>query len=214
MALDFGKRDVGKLAGMLDPEYGSEVKELRRLKKELKASEDDEERAGLERLIAAKLETLDQIETFAAAALDEAMQIIESKAKYTVVGQIKTKRGEEPGDKVALGWYATEKQALDDAVKLTYSTQTHEQALAWTLPVHHGTPHEWYGERKRALRAEAMGDSSPFEEELQRRIQWCADHPGEQPPKEWGIIPLNPKLEDCPMCDGAGHIIINEEEAP
>lgn len=136
----------------------------------------------------------ESLEDAAAAALEAAMDIIAAKAKYTVVGQIlwagETLDPSDPrAEKVALGWYGTEKQALDDALKLTYSTQTHEQARAWVLPVHHGTPNDWYKDRKVKSKADEAADKSDRERELQRRIEWCNDHPDEPMPEEWGAIP-------------------------
>lgn len=206
MALSFGKRDVAKMAAVLDPEYVGQVTEVRSLKRELKAAEPDKQE-DLARRLAEYEELVAQVEEFAAAALDQAMQIIEDKAKFTVVGQVK--KSDRKGDKIALGWYATEGQALTEAMSLTYSTQTHEEHLAWVLPVFHGTPNSYYQARKARRKAQTAADSSFREQELQRRIKWCADHPGQAPPKEWGAIPADRELTECPMCSGVGQLRID-----
>lgn len=152
------------------------------------------------------------VEEAAAAVLDAAWAIVQERAKFTVVGQIKTPAGQPAGDKVALGWYATQTQATNDALKLTHSSQTHESALAWVLPVVHGTPNDWYVSRKNAKKAEAATDSSVRERELQRRIAWVAAHPDDPIPPNWGLVPWDREVTDCTVCEGTGYRKKTREE--
>lgn len=146
------------------------------------------------------------VEDAALAALEAALDIIKARAKFTVVGQVKTK--DASGDKVALGWYPTLTQATQDALKLTYSTQTHEEHLAWVLPIFNDTPNAYYVSRKKAKSADEIADKSFRERELARRVAWFEDNPGAQPPKEWGVsIPLESDLSECPLCDGMGKVV-------
>lgn len=158
------------------------------------------------RNVAAMAEALDQeyetLDDAAAAALEAAVKIIESRAKFTVVGQVK--HPENKGDKIALGWYVTEKQALEDALKLTMSNQTHEEAYAWVLGIHHGTPFDWYKGRKRDRLSEELADLRWSERELQRRIEWFEQHPGAEAPKDWGVVPYQSATQLCDRCYGTG----------
>ena len=150
-------------------------------------------------------EEYDSAEEAAEAAMLAAFEMYEARAKFTVVGQVKQPDGK--GDKVALGWYATENQATQDALKLTYSTQTHEEHRAWVLKVHHGTPNDYYIDRKKAKKADAAADASYRQREMQRRIQWFEDHPGEQPPLDWTIqVAFDNQTDECEACKGMGRI--------
>lgn len=142
----------------------------------------------------------ESVEDAAKAALDKALEIIVERAKFTVVGQV------QQGDrqKIALGWYPTEKQALSDALSLAYSPMTHETALAWVLSIHNGSPASFYTDRKEAHQ-KAPDDYR--ERELARRTKWIEDNPGKPLPEEWGVsIPPKSATVPCPMCDGAGRI--------
>lgn len=142
------------------------------------------------------------VEEAARAALDAAMEIAAKRAKYTVVGQINGN-----GDKVALGWYPTEKQAREDALRLAYSHITHEEARAWVLPIHHNTPHSWYKVRKEAAKADDLADASYRERELQRRIEWCRNHPDEPLPLDWTVeIASEADTSECEACGGVGRV--------
>lgn len=142
----------------------------------------------------------------AEAALAAAHEIIIQRARFTVVGQVKTKTGDPPGDKIALGWYATEGQATQDALKLTYSVQTHEEHRAWVLPIFNGTPNAYYVERKKRFKMEDLANKSFRERELARRSAWLEANPDEPIPEDWGLIPFDAELTDCPMCDGSGKL--------
>lgn len=217
MALDFTKKNVAAMAKALEPEYDGMVAELKAHKKALKAAEDDFEREGYERLVKIVTEQIEQVEEFALAALNTALDVIEDRAKFTVVGQVKTETipsdCDEPthrrikGDKVALGLYATETKAREDAIRLGYSTQTHETAKVWVLPVHHGTPTEWYKRRKEEQKLADAADSSYRERELQRRIRWYEEHPGEPAPLDWTVeVAFESQTEECEACKGMGRV--------
>jgi hypothetical protein len=208
VGLSFGKRDVAKMAAALEPEYADWLKRHKALVKEAKEAEGDTRE--LDNEITRLGGMLDEVEEIARGALDAAMSIVEGKAKYTVVGQVNAP--DNKGDKVALGWYATAKQAESDGLKLTYSSITHETARAWVLPIHHDTPHSWYGERKAESKADDIGDGSFREHELQRRIEWVKEHPDEPVPEDWGLIPWGSEVRDCPTCEGAGKVALNDNE--
>jgi hypothetical protein len=144
----------------------------------------------------------ESVEDAAKAALDAAWEIIQQRAKFSVVGQIKP-----DGDKVSLGLYVTQGQATNDALKLTYSSQTHEEARAWVLPVWHGTPANWYASRKSDRKDRELEERSYFEQELARRIQWFEDNPDKQPPEDWAVvIPFTSETVECWLCHGVGRI--------
>ena len=138
--MKFGKRDVAKMAEVLNADF-------------------------------------DTAEEAAVAALEEAEQIIEGKARFTVVGQLYygdsnyVDPTSDAASKVALGWYGTEKQGESAAYSLTYSTATHEEFRAWVLPVHHGTPASWFQLRKKAREAALHALKSPKERHLQEQIR-------------------------------------------
>lgn len=162
-------------------------------------------------------EVLDQdyetVEEAAKAALDAAYEIVVERAKFTVVGQIRRTENEEihPSDeratKYALGWYATEKQALSDALKAALSTQTHEESRAWVLPIHNVTPSAFYQERHKKRKAEAIEDASYREAELARRERWVEENPGKPLPLDWTVeIACEAQTKLCKACDGLGRI--------
>lgn len=154
------------------------------------------------------------VEDAAKAALEAGLAIAHDRMKFAVVGQlVRTSDGQrlEPtersiGEAVMLDGFATAKQAHDEALKLTYSTQTHEEHRAWVLPTHWGSAHDYYRSRKDAKKATEAADRNFREAELQRRIKWFEDNPGESPTDDWGLIPFENELEQCPMCDGLGRI--------
>lgn len=162
------------------------------------------------KMVAVIDQDFDTAEDAALAALEAAMQIIETKANFTVVGQVKTK--DASGDKIALAWYGTLNQATQDALKLTYSAQTHEEHFAWVLPIFHGTPANYYAKRKTEIKQAERENGSFWERELARRVEWIAARPGQQPPHEWNVvIPHYTRTEPCPFCDGAGRVPIDTE---
>lgn len=204
MALKFGVTDARKLAPQLDPEYDEWKAEVKILKAALKKAK-GEEAVEVARKIGDLEDLMVGAEDHALTALEGAMEIISAKAKFTVVGQVKSK--DNSGDKVALGMYGTEKQATDDAYRLTYSTQTHEEGYAWVLPIFDGTPANWYSARKGERNALAASEGSFRERELARRVQWVEDHPDQPLPEDWGVfVPFTSETTDCPMCDGLGRV--------
>jgi hypothetical protein len=137
-------------------------------------------------------------------ALEAAWERYEAVAKYTVVGQVK--QPDNKGDKVALGWFRTRAQAMAPALSLAYSAQTHEEARAWVLPLHHGSPFDWYKARKAVQ--QATSDEVPWRErELRRRIEWVAEHPGEPLPPEFGVTLFDNNAEVCKTCHGTGKTV-------
>lgn len=186
MALSFGKRDVARIAAVLDPDY-----------KELPPEQQSE--------------LLD----LASTALDEAYDLIQKKGKFTLAGRVKRDGSAdevEGGDIVALGLYQTEKQALNDALKLAYSTQTHESHSVLVLPVFPGTPSAYYKSRKKNAEEREAASRSYMERELQRRVKWCEEHPGEPTPLEWGVIPFESGTVECGECLGVGRVKRKHDE--
>lgn len=98
----------------------------------------------------------DSAEQAAEAVLDAALEILEKRAAFVVVGQLRYSRQEggwiDPEDakaaKICLGFYSTQGDADKAAYALTYSAATHEEFRAWSLPVEHCTPAEAYQKRK------------------------------------------------------------------
>lgn len=210
MALSFTTTDARKLVSTLDPEYDEWKAEVKTLKKAVKDNPDDED--AQQRLTDLQ-DRMAEAEGFAMDALEVAWGVAQDKAKFTVVGQLKRGADQrivdpssDEADKVALGWYPTEKQAVNDALKLAYSQQTHEEFRAWVLPLHLDTPNSYYVQRKKA-KQQAEADIPLREQEVRRRQKWYEDHPDETPPPEFNVvIPFDNELEDCPMCDGTGKI--------
>ena len=96
-------------------------------------------------------------EDMAKAALELAFEIYEAKSAWMIVGQLRYQPGQgflratdAHGEKVALGPYGTEKQAITAGESLAYSNQTGEEFRWWVLPIHRGTPAAWFKARKLA----------------------------------------------------------------
>ena len=146
MALKPGKRDIAKVAKLLD--------------------EGDFESA----------------DDAASALMDLAWEIYEAKAKWTVVGQLWYRpRGvaadPEDAPKIALGRFTTEKQALDVAERLVFSTPTGETFRAWVLPVCHGTPNDYFQLRNKAGKAKAIEENGKAGE-WDERARFFDQNPG------------------------------------
>lgn len=140
MSVSFGKREVQKVAKVLDGEYES-------------------------------------AEEAAEAVLAEAFAMYESRAKFTVVGQLYYAPGEgyigaddERAAKVSLGAYSTRGQAEKAGESLAYNTQTHESFRWWALPIHHGTPASFYAERKK-VREKAVQDEGRKDSQLEQTLR-------------------------------------------
>jgi hypothetical protein len=149
-------------------------------------------KAHIKKMIAALDQDHGTMEDAACAALDVALEIIEKRAAFTVVGQLRFPEGhlspeEARSNMVALGWYATEGQGDAAAHSLVYSTATHETFKTWTLPIFNGTPAAYYTTRKQAREAAANALKSGPEAELQRRVQWFKDNPDAETP-DWKPI--------------------------
>lgn len=137
------------------------------------------------------LETLedeyDSPEDAALAALQAAWDIYEDKAMWTVVGQIHYDPFDggwkDPTDarvaRIALGRYATEKQAEAAASSLRVGANG-EEFKAWVLPVHHGTPHSYFTEKKKEKQAKDVDDTAWARQKaaVERASDFFAAHPG------------------------------------
>jgi hypothetical protein len=105
-------------------------------------------------------EDYDSVTDASAAVLEAAAELLVARAKFTVVGQLMYSPDggyvspiDSKASKVCLGFYSTEGEAQKAAEALVYNTQTHEEFRTWVLPMYHGTPNDWYRERKEAHRA-------------------------------------------------------------
>jgi hypothetical protein len=151
------------------------------------------------------------VEDAAKAAMAEAFEIVQERAKFTVVGQVmrvgnKTLApSDEDATKFALGWYATQKQATDDALRVALSTQTHEEARAWVLPIFNGTPSAFYQARKSERNELTSQEGSYREAEIARRTKWFEDNPGAKIPDDWTVdVAGESQTQTCPTCHGIG----------
>jgi hypothetical protein len=204
MALSkFGKRDVARMAKMLDPEYGevAATEEMLPLVDEFDRPMftqgvpilSDDEEAGLEDM--------------ALAALNEALEIIQGKAKWMLCAQLEWSQAggyltpeEAAKNRIGLSWYTTELQAIDAGKKLAFSMSTLERFRFYVVPVHMGTPASFHKKRKEE-RDEALAQLGPTREaELQRRVRWLRDNPGQPSPPEW--LPLwKTRIDEVPPYD-------------
>lgn len=100
----------------------------------------------------------ESVEDAAEAVLTEALSVLESRAKFTVVGQLYYSRQEGgwigPEDaraaKVCLGYYSTNGDAQKAAEGLVHQALTNEEFRTWVLPVEHCTPQQVYQARRAA----------------------------------------------------------------
>jgi hypothetical protein len=151
------------------------------------------------------------VEEAAKAVMAEAYEIVKERAKFTVVGQVVRIGGEkldpasEDAAKFALGWYATQKQATDDAMRAVLSLQTNESAKVWVLPIFNGTPNAFYQGRKEERKALTQQEGAYREAELARRVKWFEDNPGARMPDDWTVeIAGESQTETCTTCHGIG----------
>lgn len=98
----------------------------------------------------------DTLEDAARAALDAALSIIEERAKFAVVGQVRRtqEHGPIPPDhpeavKVALGFFESDTKALDAGQKLAADNASGDELRWWVVPTYFGTPSGWHGERRK-----------------------------------------------------------------
>lgn len=95
-------------------------------------------------------------EEAADALLAEALEILEARGKWTVVGQLRYSpplggyidKDDADASKVCLGLFSSKAEADRAAVSLVHSHVTNEAWLSWVLEVDHGTPHELSMKRK------------------------------------------------------------------
>lgn len=117
--------------------------------------------AGLEwtkKHVSSMIETLDadhaDVESAAIAALDAALDIIETRAKYAVVGQVVSTLADGPlatrheqAVKVCLGLYETDTRAYEAAGQLS-SNAAGDGLSTWVVPLFFGTPAAWGKDRR------------------------------------------------------------------
>lgn len=144
----------------------------------------------------------DSAEEAAKALLEFAFDLYESKAKWTVVGQLLRSDGTvDPAtaeaSKVALGAYGTETQARNAASSLVMANATGEMFRCWALPIWNGTPATFHKARKEAKKTDAMGDTPA--DKLVHINQWTEDNPGKDRSEYPGMPQLDPR-GDCPIC--------------
>lgn len=125
MALKYGKREITKVAAVLDGEYDS-----------------------AEEAAEACLKAMEEI--FAARAK---FVVVGQLASDREVGTIPP--SDPRAVRLSLGWYSTEGDAQSAAESLWNSTPTGETFRVWVLPVHHSTPHEYHKLRKETESTEA-----------------------------------------------------------
>lgn len=145
------------MAAALDPEYAAVVEAVKTAKKRIKEIDDefDPESMDLEIELDKNEELIEQIEEFARQALAAAEKIFENRAKFVVVGQLKSSKQRvtiPPSDpeaiKLSLGWYSTEGEARKAAESLWFSTASGDEFATWVLNVHHGTAADFHAKRK------------------------------------------------------------------
>lgn len=171
--LNIGKRDVAKIADVLDQDY-------------------------------------DSAEDAARAVLEECFALYETKAKFTVVGQLAyspeggwMNRADALASMVALGNYGTEKAAYNDALSFTISSATHEEFKAWVLPVYHGTPASYFSKRKTAKNEAVLENSTAarFGKAREKSLaEIIRDLQGEGWPDDAQIMQRREGQQTCPEC--------------
>lgn len=121
----------------------------------------------------------DSAEDAADALLATALEILEARGKFTVVGQLRYSPplgGYLDGDdadrsKVCLGLYSSRAEAKKAAESLTYSAMTHESFNVWVLDVEHDTPAGIYKKRKAAHEKRAAEADAVKREEMEAIVR-------------------------------------------
>lgn len=128
MGIKYGKTEVVKMAKALEPGY-AELTEGQKT----------------------------DLHAMAEAALEAASEILTSRAKFTVVGQLHTtphkgweSKEEAEAAKGCLGFYSTAGDAQKAADSLFYSAASQEQWRTWVLPMSHISPADFHALRKEA----------------------------------------------------------------
>jgi len=120
----------------------------------------------------------DSAEQAADALLQEALEILEARGKWTVVGQLRYSpplggyidKDDADASKVCLGLFSSEAEANRAAVSLVHSASTNEAFLSWVLSVDHGSPHQLSQKRKEMHEQRAAAARAKEKEEIMRMV--------------------------------------------
>lgn len=122
------------------------------------------------------------VEEAADAVLEAGHEILVSRARYTVVGQLRkapetrwTGPGEAEASKGCLGFYSTAGEAQKAAEGLFYNSQTHEEWAAWVLPVEHVTANDFHKARKLAKAEAAAAELEAAKAAAKATDTWAED---------------------------------------
>ena len=125
-------------------------------------------------MIAVLNEDHETVEQAAQACLDLALEILEERSKFAVVGQLSDtkERGDiDPSDpeaiKLMLGLYSTEGDARTAAASLWHSSASGDTYRCWVLNVHHGTAADLHA----AQRAKYVELEAKQKEKEKERVQ-------------------------------------------
>ena len=174
--------------------------------------------------VASMVETLDQdydgIDEAARAALDCALKIIQDRAAFAIVGQVRSTK--EHGDitpdheaavKVALGFYESDTKANEAAGQLAFNTAG-DVLRTWVVPTYFGTPAGWHKEQRdkyAAMEAKAdekrrtkfLASMEKHDQAIQERVQWYKDMEDRAGGQGWPCPSVRVKTGDCkhdPAC--------------
>lgn len=171
--LNIGKRDVTKIADVLDQDYDSAEEAARAA-----------------------------IQACFALYEAKAKFTVVGQLFYSPEGGW-LNRADALASMVALGNYGTEKAAYNDALSFTISSATHEQFKAWVLPVYHGTPASYFGKRKDAKNEAVLEDKTVerFGSSRERSLsEILTDLQGAGWPDDARIQQRRDEQEVCPEC--------------
>lgn len=106
------------------------------------------------------LESADSFEEASANILELFNDLFAKRAKFAVACQLKfnghyVKPLEAEENRAVLGFFPTRKQATDAGAQLAFSNMTHEEMNWYVVPVWHGSPNEFYKDRKERQSDEA-----------------------------------------------------------
>lgn len=171
--LNIGKRDVTRIADVLDQDYDSA---------------EDAARAVLE-------------ECFALYEAKAKFAVV-GQLHYSPEGGW-TSRGDALASMVSLGNYGTEKAAYNDALSFAISSATSEQFRAWVLPVYHGTPASYFSKRKEAKKEAVLENASAarFGKSREKPLtEILTDLQSADWPDDARIMQRHEGQEKCPEC--------------